>query len=275
MKKTVCFTIDVEPDFAGVLGTDVYHGKDDLPKLQRIVRKYGIKLTAFVTGKTLENNPDILEFLRSMEAEIEQHSYAHLITRGQKFNDIETGITVHEKLVGHRPVGYRAPQGIITQEEAEFLEHSGIKFDSSIFPAFFPGRYNRLNFPTFPFKIFGTDVIEFPFAVIPKIRLPISLSYMQLLGLNTFRFLFKLFGLPHLLVYDFHTYEFGKIPSYKALPFIYRLGYYRAQCTYEDPSSVFERFVDYLLSAGYESKYMVDVCDELKYQVPSWKWVGK
>jgi peptidoglycan/xylan/chitin deacetylase (PgdA/CDA1 family) len=275
MKKTVCFTIDVEPDFAGVLETDVYYGKNDLPKLERIVRQYGIKLTAFVTGKTLEENPDILESLKSMKAEIEPHSYAHLITHGPKFSDIEKGIRIHEKLVGNPPVGYRAPQGIITQDEAKFLEHMGIKFDSSIFPAFFPGRYNRLNFPTIPFKIFGSNVIEFPLAVVPRIRLPISLSYMQLLGIDTFRFLFNLFGIPQLLVYDFHTYEFGKLFSYNILPLLQKLGYFRAQRTYKDPAAVFEGFVKYILSAGYESKYMLDIYDEVKLQVSSWKWIGE
>jgi peptidoglycan/xylan/chitin deacetylase (PgdA/CDA1 family) len=275
MKKTVCFTIDVEPDFAGVLEADVYNGKNDLPKLERIVRKYGIKLTAFVTGKTLEENPDILDSLKSMRAEIEQHSYAHLVNHEPKFSDIEKGIRIHEKLVGNSPVGYRAPQGIITQDEAKFLEHMGIKFDSSIFPAFFPGRYNRLNFPTIPFRIFGSNVIEFPFAVVPRIRLPISLSYMQLLGIDTFRFLFKLFGLPQLLVYDFHTYEFGKLPSYNILPLPQRLAYHRAQRTYKDPAAVFEGFVKYILSAGYESKYMLEIYDEVKSQVTSWKWVGE
>jgi peptidoglycan/xylan/chitin deacetylase (PgdA/CDA1 family) len=275
MKKTVCFTIDVEPDFAGILEADVYNGKSDLPKLERIVRKYGIKLTAFVTGKTLEENPDILESLKSMNAEIEQHSYAHLTTHGPKFKDIEEGIRVHEKLVGKSPLGYRAPQGVITQEEVRFLEHMGIKFDSSIFPAFFPGRYNRLNFPTSPFKIFGSNIIEFPFAVVRKIRLPISLSYMQLFGVGTFKFLFKIFGLPELLVYDFHTYEFGKLASYDSLPLPGKLAYYRAQRTYEDPASIFEWFVKFMLSTGYESKYMLDIYEEAKSQVSSWKWVGE
>jgi hypothetical protein len=267
MKKTVCFTIDVEPDFGGLLTKDVYFGKNDLPKLERIIRKYNIKLTAFATGKTLEENPDILESLRSMKAEIEQHSYSHQIGHFSKITDIEKGIQTHEKLVGVPPLGYRAPQGIITQEEALFLDNSGIKFDSSIFPTFFPGRFNRLNSPVVPFMIKESNLIEIPFSVVPKIKIPISLSYMQLLGLDTFKFFFKVFGLPELIVYDFHTYELGKVPSYTGLPVYDKFIYYRAQNVYADPANVFEGFVKYILSKGYESKYMIDIYKESKSSV--------
>ena len=93
-----------------------------------------------MTGKTLEENPDILESLKSMRAEIEQHSYAHLITHEPKFNDIEKGIRIHEKLVGNPPIGYRAPQGIITQEEAKYFKHMGIKFGFFNISSVFPGQ---------------------------------------------------------------------------------------------------------------------------------------
>ena len=274
MKKTVCFTIDVEPDFAGILEADEYNGINELPKLERVVRKYGIKLTAFVTGRTLEKRPDVVHSLRSLNAEIEQHSYAHLVSRLPKFDDIKNGIRVHEKILGKPPLGYRAPQGIITHAEAHLLESLGIKFDSSIFPTLFPGRYNRLKFPTVPFKISGSDLVELPFAVVPRIRLPISLSYMQLFGISTFKFLFRIFGLPNLLIFDFHSYELGKLASYDALPKLYRFGYYRAQRTYEEPSCPLQWFVSYLQSKGYESNYLSEAYEEAKPQAREWPWSG-
>jgi peptidoglycan-N-acetylglucosamine deacetylase len=272
VKKTICFTIDVEPDFGGLLPKNEYFGKDNLPELERIVRKYNIKLTAFATGKTLEDNPDIIESLRSMKAEVEQHSYSHQIGHLSKIKDIEKGIQIHEKLVGSPPLGYRAPQGIITHEEALLLDHLGIKFDSSIFPAFFPGRFNSVGFPVIPFRVKESNLIEIPFAVVPKIRIPIGLSYMQLLGLNTFKFFFKVFGLPELIVYDFHTYELGRVPSYSRLPMLEKFIYYRAQKMYCNPANVFEDFVKYILSKDYESKYMIDVYKEIKSKVSIWKW---
>jgi hypothetical protein len=116
--------------------------------------------------------------------------------------------------------------------------------------------------------------MEIPFTVIPRMRIPIGLSYMQLLGFNTFLLLFKLCGLPELIVYDLHTYELGKVRSYSYLPLIPKLGYYRAQNMYEDPAGIFERFVKYLLALGYQSKYMIDVYNDLKSNVTSWSWKG-
>jgi hypothetical protein len=275
MNKTICFTIDVEQDFGGLLINDVYFGKKDLSNLDRIVKKYNLKITAFATGRALEENPDILESLKSMKAEIEQHSYSHRIGHGSNIEDIEKGINTHERLLGSKPLGYRAPLGIIRKKEALFLDAMGIKFDSSIFPTLFPGRFNRLRFPVVPFTIKESNLIEIPFSVIPKLRIPISLSFMQLLGLNTFKFFFRFLDPPKLIIYDFHTYELGKVPSYNGLQTFPKFGYYRAQRMYSNPAKVFEEFVKYIiLSKGYESKYMIDVYKEIKPTVFTWKWNG-
>lgn len=135
--KIICITIDVEPDFGGLAGSDNYFGITHLLKLKDIINKYDLKLTAFVTGKTLEDNPDVLDFLKSMNVEIEQHSYFHQVGHKSKNNDIQKGIETHKKILGTNPIGYRAPQGIITNSEAKLLEAMNIKYDSSIFPAFF------------------------------------------------------------------------------------------------------------------------------------------
>ena len=274
MEKVICFSIDVEPDFGSLLSKDLYYGKHHLSTLKRIVDEYDLKITAFVTGKTLEDNPDIIDSLRSLRAEIEQHSYFHMSGRDSKIKDIAQGIEAHKRLLGTSPIGYRAPKGIITKQELLYLEKSGIKFDSSIFPAVFPGRYNRVGFPTEPFNVEGSNIVEIPFATVPKVRIPISLSYMQLLGLKIFQHLFKLFGLPKLIVYDFHTFELGKTPSYNELTLIPRLGYYRAQRNYIDPAVVFEEFVKYILAKGYKSKYMVDVYKQLTPDLHVWRWNG-
>jgi hypothetical protein len=48
MKKNICFTIDIEPDFSGLLKKDLYFARQNLIKLENIVKKNDIKLTAFV-----------------------------------------------------------------------------------------------------------------------------------------------------------------------------------------------------------------------------------
>ena len=142
MSKTICFTIDIEPDFGGLLTKDVYFGLKDLPKLENLINRYEIKLTAFVTGKTLDDNPSLIDRLLALDVEIEPHSYYHRVEQGSKIDDIEKGINAYVRVLGKGPLGYRAPQGIITIPEIDFLMGKGVKFDSSIFPAYFPGRFN-------------------------------------------------------------------------------------------------------------------------------------
>ena len=110
MERTICFSIDIEPDFGSLRSKDQYYGKLHLSTLKRIVDEYDLKVTAFATGKTLEDNPDIIDSLRSMRAEIEQHSYFHLTSRDSKLNDIAQGIEAHKRLLGTLPIGYRAPK---------------------------------------------------------------------------------------------------------------------------------------------------------------------
>jgi hypothetical protein len=272
MNKVICFTIDVEPDFGGLLDEDMYFGIDNLKRLIEIVRKYNIKITAFVTGKTVEDRPIVIDLLQEIDAEIEQHSYNHQVGHGSKLKDIEKGIESYEKTFGKPPNGYRAPQGIITKEEISFLQHAGVKYDSSIFPTFFPGRFNRLGFPTNPFYLGHSKLVEIPFSVLPRIRIPISLSYMQLIGFNNFKFLFKIFGLHSPIIYDFHTYELGKVKSYQQLPLNPKIGYFRSQNLYHDPATVFESFIGFILREGYQSRYMMELYDEVKPSLTSWSW---
>jgi hypothetical protein len=273
MKKNICFTIDIEPDFSGLLKKDLYYARQNLIKLENIVKKNDIKLTAFVTGKTLEDNPDILTSLEAMKAEIECHSYAHRVDGGSKMADMEQGIRTFERLIGRLPHGYRAPEGIITKKEALFLDSKGIKFDSSISPTLLPGRYNHLQFPIQPFKINGSDLLELPLPVVPKIRIPFNFSFMQLLGFGTFSLLLRIFGWPNLLIFNIHAFELGRIQSYDELPLGAKAIYFRSQRIYKNPAEDLDRFVRYLSEKGYEKKYMLDIYEELKYSAPSWGWV--
>jgi hypothetical protein len=274
MNKTVCFTIDVEPDFGGLLDTDVYYGKLGLRKLLTVVKRYGLKVTAFATGKTLEDNPDVIEMLDSIHAEVEQHSYSHKVGHTKKLDDIEKGIQTHRRLLGKDPIGYRAPQGIINKDEIRLLENRGILFDSSIYPTYFPGRFNRLKFPTMPFKVKGTSLIEMPFSAMPRLRIPIGLSYVQMIGIGPFTYLLKRFGIPDLIIFDFHPYELCKVHSFSMLPLVPKLGYFRSQKLYDDPLSVFENFVKFVLESGFVSRYLLDVYDEYRSKAPVWDWTG-
>jgi hypothetical protein len=180
----------------------------------------------------------------------------------------------NRRVLGKNPLGYRAPQGIINKSEIKFLERMGIRFDSSIFPTYFPGRFNRSKFPKMPFRIKGSALIEMPFSIMGKLGIPMGLSYVQMIGFGSYVKLLKIFGFPDLIIFDFHPYELVKVPSFSMLPLIAKIGYFRSQKIYKDPSWVFEEFVKFILQSGYKTKYLYEIYEEFKLKAPVWDWTG-
>jgi hypothetical protein len=102
-----------------------------------------------------------------MNAEIEQHSYQHQVGHRSKSDDILKRIETHRRILWKNPIG--SPAGIITKESLQLLESPGILYGFSIFPTYFPGRFNRLRFPTSPFRIKNSSLLEIPFSVVTYI----------------------------------------------------------------------------------------------------------
>lgn len=262
MKRIACFTLDIEPDY----GQDhilTQHLVDEIliqneESLGRLFKPLDIKLTAFVVGKTLEENPHILESFRKANAEVELHSYSHLMSRDREA-DVTRGIDVFEDVVGHVPLGYRAPQGAISQEELSILDRNEVKFDSSVFPFFRLGRYSHFQTPQEPYFIRGSSMLEFPIASIPSVRLPIAMSYMMILGWSRYETLIKYLGLPKVLIFDFHLHDIFPSPAFAKLSTFWQVIYNRIYR--QSPWNHFKAFVHFLRNKGYEFMHMKELYD--------------
>ena len=135
----------------------------------------------------------------------------------------------------------------------EALAKAGIKYDSSLMPSFRWGMYSNLRSQLRPYFYRSVPLLEFPLGVIPKIRLLVAASYIRLLGLPTYRFLFDLFGKPSPLVYLFHLVDLIPVPMRKRLPPLLRCAYARGE---GKGLEVFEPSVRYFAATGYRSEYM-------------------
>ena len=82
---------------------------------------------------------------------------------GNKICDIQKGIETHRRGVRKKSIRLPGPAGDYRESEMQLLEKMGIRFDSSIYPTYFPGRFNRLKFPKTPFRIKGSTLIEMPY----------------------------------------------------------------------------------------------------------------
>ena len=266
--RLVCFSLDLEPDFGGRTGTaEVFGDRVHFDRWAEVVRRYDLKLTVFVVGNLLDRPPEetdhIVERLADLGAEFELHAYTHdLSSRADQAEEIRRGKAAFRRRFGRDPLGYRAPQGRISARELMILAAEGFAYDSSIFPSLRPGVFNNLRFPAGPSYLAGPAIVEFPVAVVPRVRLPVALSYIKLLGPSAYRLLSRVFGLPPVLVFVLHLHDLFPVASLELLPARHRLKWLRNR---ERGIEVFEGFVRHIVEMGYQSLYMSDLLERARH----------
>jgi peptidoglycan/xylan/chitin deacetylase (PgdA/CDA1 family) len=257
--KLVCLTLDLEPDHCDLVEGNHYDSFRGIAELLSFLRERGIPLTVFATGRVLDERREAVSLFAEDDAEIELHSYSHKrnITGP---GEIDRAVEAYDRMFGALPRGYRAPLGLITKPEIEHLSRIGFAFDSSIFPSLFPGRFYNASTPTGPYFYPGTTLLEIPFSVIRRVRIPVALSYMQLLGHRNFGTLATLFGLPEHIVIDFHLHDIFPSAVYRELPLAWKLVYTRAFLRDRTRGMAdFAALVDMLSSRGYGFARLADL----------------
>ncbi len=176
-------------------------------RLREWARGLGIPLTLFVIGTDLAREKAVHELSGAIAEgdEISNHSLSHRydLTRLPE-SEMEAEIIggrdrIQEKL-GVRPVGFRAPGYVITDEVFEVLRRAEVLYDSSVFPCpsyqlakagiisgmSLLGRTSRsvidtpqiLRAPIDPYRVGepywrkGSGVLELPIQVTRRLRLP-------------------------------------------------------------------------------------------------------
>lgn len=213
-----CITLDLEPDFGGWIPTT--YSAWIVPRVESLLKLLagvGAPLTVFVVGRSLAERPDVVEVFRQHGAEFHLHSYSHDLAHPDSRGEILRGCDAFEAALGHRPEGYRAPQGRISPEGWRELDAAGFSFDSSIFPSFWPApRY--LRYAPRPFRPSGTRLVELPISTVTPFRVVVALSWINLLGWPAFRALLERSALPEPLVFDMHLHDLWDAPSYRDVP---------------------------------------------------------
>ncbi|MDH4220872.1 MAG: polysaccharide deacetylase family protein [Candidatus Aminicenantes bacterium] len=255
-QKLICYTVDLEHDYAGLSSSDKYEAfshREDLDRLADIVRRFELKLTVFATGKVLTQRKETVKFFQDLGAEIELHGYHHIMYQPDVALEIKKGMEAYRKYFGKNPMGYRSPGGVISPILLKTLASEGIQYDSSLVPSFRWRVYKNLKSPIQPFYHPEAPIFELPIGVVPKIRLPIAASYIRLLGLSTYKLLFGLFGTHSPLVYLFHLVDLIPTEMLKRLSLFWRCVYTKGQ---KKGVEVFEASVRYFKNMGYKPEFM-------------------
>jgi peptidoglycan/xylan/chitin deacetylase (PgdA/CDA1 family) len=179
----LCLTLDVEADY-GRSATVAILDKTD--SFFDWIRNEHVPVTAFVTGRLIEQGHPIIDRLEAAGVAVELHGYAHAAgdfgtMLHSHAEEIERGTVAYQRRFGRPPAGYRAPSGIISAEDLRLLDRLDYRYDSSVFPVRRPGRYDFTALPRTAFRWSGLRLAEFPVALLSP-RLPAGLSFINLLG---------------------------------------------------------------------------------------------
>lgn len=232
-------------------------------------RERRLPWTAFVVGELLDTRPGLAARLAATGWELGLHSYRHDPARADTLSEIQRGKTAFRAAFGYDPVGYRAPVGKITRAGLTRLQAEGFQYDASIFPTWHPGKANYLSWPTQPVVVdaggqplvpaaatekeqgeAGEGLVEIPFAVVPRLRLITSVSFVKLLGISAYHVLLGRLGLPDVAVIDCHMHDLAPAPAaFRQLPPFWKAVYNRHRA---EGRAALVWLVNWLSAAGYE-----------------------
>lgn len=218
-KAKVLLSFDVEEfDLPKEHGADISLdkgikvSKSGLLKILKILKKQKVPATFFCTANFVEAEPELIKKIAEGGHEIAGHGVDHF--EPQK-NDIEIAKKKIEKVLGKKIVGYRQPR--MQPISYGKMKKLGYFYDSSVNPAFIPGRYNHFDIPRKKYKKSG--LIEIPTSVATIFRVPLFWLALHLFP-EWLYYLFVKSSLKRTRYFAtyFHPWEFTDLSKYSCVP---------------------------------------------------------
>ena len=177
-----------------------------------------VKATFFCTGNFAQNAPEVMKRIVDEGHEVACHGVDHWQPRETDFAESKR---IVEEVTGRQVYGYRQPR-MFPVVESE-IKRVGYRYNSSLNPAFIPGRYMHLTAPRTGFVKDG--VLQIPASVTPWIRFPLFWLALHNLPQWLYHWMVRRV-LRHdgYFVTYFHPWEFYDLkqhPEFK-MPFIIR-----------------------------------------------------
>jgi len=210
----ICFaSIDIEHDVH--TGDDkTFQGIDGMDKIFDIFAKLDIPATIFITGDVLDKYPDKVRQL-AKNYEIASHSYAHRyfneLSYSEKEVDIKKFMDIYEKVLGSRPLGFRAPSHVIDRYTFGLLGKYGFKYDSSLVPHYPPFKKYRGysgRAPLTPYNVTrngGVTLVEIPVTG-QSFGIPMAGAWIRKLPVWFYKILF-IFNKPKFITLSMHSWD--------------------------------------------------------------------
>lgn len=210
--KRVCLSFDFEEcDLPRESGIDfpIEEGMklsvEGANALLDVLDRHGVRATFFCTLNFAVRAPAVMKRLIAAGHEIAAHGVDHFLQIPEDPFLCKEGL---ERLYGAKVVGYRQPRMFPVDDSA--LAKAGFVYNSSLNPAFVPGRYMHLTTPRTMFDKDG--VRQVPASVTPWTRFPLFWLALHLLPEWAYHLLAK-----RVLAHDgyfvtyFHPWEFSSL----------------------------------------------------------------
>lgn len=183
-----------------------------------ILKRQRVKATFFCTANFAENAPDLVRRIVEEGHEAACHGCDHFCPKPTDYEESKRRV---EAVSGTPAEGYRQPR-MFAVDDGE-LRRLGYRYNSSLNPAFIPGRYMHLDTPRTCFMREG--VLQIPASVTPGLRVPLFWLALHLFPERLYRSLARrvLRKTGYFVTY-FHPWEFfaiGEHPEYR-MPLIIR-----------------------------------------------------
>jgi peptidoglycan/xylan/chitin deacetylase (PgdA/CDA1 family) len=231
--RALCLTVDLEEctlpqEFGGrplSEGESLGISGGGARRLLKLIGSEGVRATFFITGFFASKRPELVREIADMGNEIANHGLRHYrpVVEPDGMGSIRESGEILERVTGMRPLGYREPRLKIGPSVIGALGRLGYAYDSSILPAYVPGRYNGLRARPAPFAwdLEGSGrLIEIPISVTPLFRIPVGWWWFRKnFGVRISEIGFGAIwgrGLP--VVCNIHSWELSELPEMQRVP---------------------------------------------------------
>lgn len=183
-------------------------GLDGLRRVLTLLRELDVPATLFTTARFAASAPDVMREAANRH-EVASHALRHdRVEPG----DLEASRTALEEIVNTPVRGFRMPR--MAPVELGDVRAAGYRYDSSIHPAWMPGRYNRRHLPVRPWIESG--VVELPPSVMRFSRLPYAWVMFKNLPAPIYRTMAaRQVQRERLLHLYFHPWEFTDLRRFR------------------------------------------------------------
>lgn len=184
-----------------------------------VLKEKDVKATFFCTTNFAENAPEVMRRIADEGHEIAAHGCDHWRPEP---SDVFRSRETLRRLTGAEVLGYRQPR-MFPVSDAD-IAAAGYLYNSSLNPAFIPGRYMHLNAPRTCFMS-NDGVLQIPASVTPWIRFPMFwLALHNLPASLYYRLARRVLSHDGYFVTYFHPWEFFPLADHPELkmPYIIR-----------------------------------------------------